>query len=146
MSYLNPQQKILLSAEYLLDINPFKQYELLFRNLPSPTLNAACRGRPSTSPEALVKSFIYKNLSGISSLSDLVMNLGNNPSLCLKCGFDPSRIPSIERFSSFLKDTPNFFFQEIRVKLVKELISLEEISGEYLSIDFCSIRQRAGGK
>jgi len=142
MSYLNPRQKILLSAEYLLDINPFKQYELLFGNLPSPTLNGTCRGRPSTSPEALLKSFIYKNLSGITSLSDLGINLRNNPSLCLKCGFDPSRIPSIERFSSFLKDTPNFFFQEIRVKLVKELINLEEISGEYLSIDSCSIPVR----
>jgi len=142
MSYLNPGQRLLLSAEYLLDINPFEQYELLFKNLPSPTLNTASRGRPPTSPEALLKSFIYKNLSGISSLSDLAVNLRNNPSLCLKSGFDPLRIPSIERFSSFLKDTPNFFFQKIRVRLVKELISLEGISGKYLSIDSCSIPVR----
>ena len=67
------------------------------------------------------------------------MNPGNNASLSLKCGFDPVRIASIERFCSFLKDTPNFFFQEIRVKLVKELTSLEETWGEYRSIDSCSI-------
>ena len=33
MSTFNPQQRLLLSAEYLLDINPLKKYELLFDNL-----------------------------------------------------------------------------------------------------------------
>jgi hypothetical protein len=33
MTTFNPQQKILFSAEYLLDIHPLKKYELLFDNL-----------------------------------------------------------------------------------------------------------------
>lgn len=57
------------------------------------------------------------------------------PVLLLGCGLNPSCVPSIERFSSFLRDTDNAILQTIRNSLVKELIYIGEISGKSLSID-----------
>lgn len=66
MSNLNPNQKLLLSAEYLLDVNPLKKYETLFSNLNcSPIESLSLNGRPSTSPSGLLnESFqiIRRNL------------------------------------------------------------------------------------
>ena len=45
----------------------------------------------------------------------------------------------VERFSSFLKDTPNQFLQSIRENLIKQLIDLGEVSGKIISCDSCPI-------
>lgn len=48
-------------------------------------------------------------------------------------------MPSVERFSAFLNDTPNSDLQKIRLSLVHQLVGLGIITGEYLSIDSCPI-------
>jgi hypothetical protein len=63
MITFNPQQKILFSAEYLLDVNPLKKYELLFDYLNgSPIEKPLSEGRPPISKSGLLRSLIYKNL------------------------------------------------------------------------------------
>lgn len=139
----NPKQKILLSAEYLLDINPLKKYEILFDNLVCSRLeiNLHKAGRPPVPKSALLKALIYKNLKPLPTLLDLSVDLIDNPSAALKCGLNPSSNPDAlkERFSSFLKDTPNDFLQAVKNSLVFELINLKQIAGEILSIDSCNI-------
>lgn len=137
------RQNLLLSAEYLFDLKPLKNYELLFTTLDLFPVkgNPATTGRPLISRQSLLKSLIYKNLRGLTTLSDLVNELSDNPSLALKCGLDiPKSLPAIETFSTFLKDTTNQSFQSIRENLVLELIRLKQIKGKYLSIDSCPIK------
>jgi len=139
----DPQQKILLSAEYLLDINPLKKYELLFDNLEcSPLKTTLCReGRPPVPKTALLKALIYKNLKPLPTLFDLAVDLIDNPSAALKCGLNPSSTPNAlkERFSSFLKDTPNNLLQSLKNSLVFALMKRKQITGKILSIDSCNI-------
>jgi len=141
MPYFNHRQKVIFSAENLFDINPLRKYELLFDNLacsPFERRNIT-KGRPPVSKSSLTKALIYKNLKPLKMLSDLVIDLNDNPSIAIKCGFRPSHIPPIERFSAFLRKTNNEAFQSIRRELVRELISLGEITGNNLSIDSCPI-------
>ncbi len=137
MAQINRNQKIFLSAEYLFDINPLEKYQILFDHLDTSALNEHHQGpgRHQVPKTALLRALIYKNLKPLPTLSDLVLELGYNPSITLKCGLNPSRIPPVERFSSFLRDTNNSILQAIRNSLVKELIILGEISGTSLSID-----------
>lgn len=135
MSHFDPNQKILLSAEYLFDVKSFSEFETLFSYLPSIIEENQITGRPKTQPSSLLRSFIYRSSSGINNLSELRRILSNNPSLCLRCGFDPLHLPPVERFSSFLKTTSSAFFKRIRIQLVRKLISCGAVSGKYLSID-----------
>jgi len=48
----------------------------------------------------------------------------------------------IERFSSFLRDTDNLWFQKIRESPVKKLIHFQIIKGDYLSLDACPIKAK----
>jgi len=48
-------------------------------------------------------------------------------------------LPSVERFSKFLRDKDNTALQKIRIQLVHELISRGLIRGTYLSIDSCPL-------
>ena len=75
MKTFNPYQKLLLSAEYLLDINPLKKYELLFDNLnPSPIETSfVSNGRPPIPKSSLLKALIYKNLKPFPTLYDLAV-------------------------------------------------------------------------
>jgi len=142
MSTFNPQQKILFSAEYLLDLNPLRKYELLFDYLNcSPIEKPLSEGRPPVSKSGLLRTLIYKNLKPLPTLYDLAVDLVDNPGLSLKCGLTPSQHPSplVERLSSFLRDTPNDSLQLIRKSLVRELIQLGQITGQFLSIDSCPI-------
>lgn len=120
-----------------------KKYDLLFNfldcspieNVPDPR-----GGRPSVFRPALLKALIYKNLKTLTNLSDLITDLSENPSLSQKCGFDPLKpIPPVERFSSFMRDTPNQKIQSIRLQLVSELIAASVITGKYMAIDSCNI-------
>lgn len=142
MSTFNPQQRLLLSAEYLLDINPLKKYELLFDNLDCSPLKGHIhhvKGRPPVPKAGLLRALIYKNLKPLPTLYDLVVDLVDNPSIALKCNLDPPSHPLalVERFSSFLRDTPNTHLQIIRKRLVQELIELDQIKGNLLAIDSC---------
>jgi len=144
MKTFNPRQRLLLSAEYLLDINPLKKYQILFNNLdcfPLESPNLSRGGRPPVSKSALLRALIYKNLKPLPTLYDLAVDLIDNPSICLKCGLQPSSNPHAlkERFSHFLKDTPNQSLQLIKSSLVSELIDLGQIQGHHLSIDGCPI-------
>lgn len=137
------QQKLLFSLEHLFDINPLKNYELLFNNLDPCCLSSKPRpkgGRSPYNPACLLRALIYKNLRGLNNLSDLVDDILNNPSVAIKCGFDILKpLPSIERFSRFLGQTPNGLLQDIRLNLVDNLIELDQIKGKYLSLDSCPI-------
>lgn len=135
MEHFNPDQKILLSAEYLFDIKSFSEFETLFSYLPSIPEEREKIGRPKVSSLSCLKCFIYRSISGVKNLSELRRALLNNPSLCFKCGFDPSHLPPIERFSSFLKDTPHTFFKRIEAELVRKLMDYGIVSGKYLTID-----------
>ena len=135
-------QKYLFTAENMIDLHPLLHYELLFQVIDFSPLHSLVRekGRTPFSPVSLLKSLIYKNLKGLSSLSEITRELSDNPSLCLTCGFEPlQKPPSVERFSQFLRTTPNSILQQIRMNLVISLIQKKEISGNYLSIDGCNI-------
>ncbi len=139
MGHINPYQRILLSAEYLFDIKSFSEFETLFSYLPSTFKEHQNTGRPKTPSLPCLKCLIYMSISGVKNLSELRRILLNNPSLCLKCGFDPLHLPPVERFSSFLKDTPNAFFKKIETQLVKKLMDCGIVSGRYLTIDTCAV-------
>jgi len=137
------QQKLLFSLEHLFDINPLKNYELLFNNLDSRHLISKPHpqgGRRPYHPASLLRALIYKNLCGLINLSDLADDISNNPSVALKCGFDILKpLPSVERLSNFLGQTPNELLQDIRLNLVERLIGVDQIKGKYLSLDSCPI-------
>lgn len=137
MARINRNQKIFLFADYLFDINPFEKYQILFDHLDTSALNEHHQGpgQHHVPKPALLRALIYKSLKPLPPLSDLVLELGDNPSITLKCGLNSCRIPPVERFSSFLRDTNNYILQTISNSLVKELILLGEISGISLSID-----------
>ncbi|MBI5143608.1 MAG: transposase [Candidatus Omnitrophica bacterium] len=137
------RQKLLFSLEHLFDINPLKSYELLFNNLDTSSLDPKPRpqgGRSPYHPASLLRALIYKNLRGLNSLSDLADDILNNPSVALKCGFDILRLlPSVERFSKFISDTPNQLLQDIRIDLILKLIKAGQVRGRYLSLDSCPV-------
>ena len=110
---------------------------MLFDNLNTEAFNEKPRhpGRHPVPKPALLRALIYKCLKPLPTLSDLVLELADNPSITLKCGLDPSCVPLVERFSSFLRDTDNDILQKARNSLVRELIAIGEISGKCLSID-----------
>lgn len=121
------------------ELNPhsLKKYDLLFSVIDtSPLEEAPCRGRPPSPRPALLRAFVYKNIRCFPSLTELTTELHEHPTLSTKCGFDPIKpIPSLERFSSFLHDTPNQTLQTIRIHLVKQLALAGEITFKYLSAD-----------
>lgn len=131
------QPNLLLTKE--LSKSYIQKFELLFSSLklPDDECNKPKR-RPPHPKYALLNALIYKNLRSISTLSELASEIKNYPQVAQVCGF--GSFPSIERFSSFLKDTPNEFFAAARDNLVKELISLGQIKGRYISCDSCPIK------
>jgi hypothetical protein len=114
-----------------------RKLELVFSCLHIPQ-KAYSTGRPPYAAWAMVNALVFKNLRGLLSLTDLARELNSYPALAQVCGF--SSFPSKERFSHFLKHTPNEFFQKIRENLVKELVCLGEIKAEYLSTDSCPVK------
>ncbi|HYA13413.1 MAG TPA: transposase [Syntrophales bacterium] len=134
-------QSLLFSPE---DISKkhLQKYDLLLSNINvSPLKNHhQTKGRSPTPKDAILASLIYKTIRCIPTLSDLLRELNEHPNLAYKLGFIPSRqIPSVERLSSFLRDTPNDTLQSIREDLVRKLIAAGEISGKFVSTDSCPI-------
>lgn len=135
------EQKLLFSVESILDIHPLHNFQILFDNLRADHLDSAyLTGRKPFSRQSLLKAIIFKNLNAIPTLSDLSIALKNNPSAAIRCGFNIIKpLPSVERFSEFLRDKDNAALQSIHIQLVRNLSSMGLIKGNYLSIDSCPI-------
>lgn len=129
------QPNLLFTQE--LSRNYLKKVESIFSVLPSINKHYL-QGRPPHPSSAMLNALIFENLKSIPNLAELAREIKFYPPLAQACGF--KSFPSKERFSSFLKDTPNQFFQSIRERLVLELIKLKEISGKYISTDSCPIK------
>lgn len=131
------EQHLLFSIESMLDIHPLENFRILFANLKADHLDPTyVTGRKPFSHQSLLKAIIFKNLNGLSSLSDLTVALNNNPSAAIRCGFNILRpLPSVQRYSEFLRNKDNTALQKIRIHLVHELASLGLIRGTYVSID-----------
>ena len=130
------QPNLLLTKE--LSKSYIQKFELLFSLLKLPCKRPGPKRRPPHPKYALLNALIYKNLRSIPTLLELSHEIKNYPQVAQVCGF--SSFPSIERFSSFLKDTPNQMLQAVREDLVKELICLGQIQGRYISADSCPIK------
>ena len=117
------QPNLLLTKE--LSKSYIQKFEMLFSLLKLPSEHSNIKRRPPHPKYALLNALIYKNLRSIPTLSELTSEIKNYPQVAQVCGF--SSFPSIERFSSFLRDTPNQVLQVARESLVKELISLGQI-------------------
>jgi len=114
-----------------------RKLELVFSYLNTPDKNYYT-GRPPYPVSAMVNALVFKNLRGLLNLTDLAREMSSYPALAQVCGF--SSFPSKERFSHFLKYTPNGFFRKIKENLIKELLRLGEIKAEYLSTDSCPVK------
>ena len=117
------------------------RYEALFGHLPTlPERVHSKKGRKSYDQNILLRALIYRCLRQIPTLTELTFELENNPSIVDCLGLDPLKaLPSIERFSVFLRDIDNESLQAIRLALVKELIQNGVITGEVIALDSCSV-------
>ena len=123
------------------DIPPLFQYEKLFSYLHVPWKIQTKRGRPPYSKASLLHALVYKNLRSLPTLSDLSFELGNNPSMAEILGFDPLKIPPTkERFSQFLRTTPNDQLQEVRIFLIGKLFEQGALAGKSIALDSCPIK------
>lgn len=138
------KQKLLFSIENYLDLKPLRNFHLLFDNLEHIQITQFQKtGRKPILREALLNALIFKNLKSIVSLTELKRELIDNPSALICCGFDIRKpIPSVERFSQFLRKTENKKLTHIKNQLVHQLITLNIIEGKFLSIDSAPILAR----
>jgi len=126
MSKFKANQKLLFKATTVFHLGPLEKYEVLFSFLvtsPLETSYPTTGGHPLPY-KALLKSIICKNIKNVSYLSDLARELQDNPDLALVFGFYPLRLPCVENFSAFLRDTENSIFQKVRDLKVSKLIDL----------------------
>lgn len=119
---------------------PSVRYDKLFGNLPPLETHLCDRGRHPINRNSLLKALIYRDLRRLATLSDLVFELNNNPTMAQAVGLNPlSLAPSLERFSSFLRDANNEYLQRTRQQLVDNLLKEGVISGSIVAIDPCPI-------
>ena len=115
-------------------------YQRLFKNLPSFPFQQGSRGRPQINRDSLLRALIYRALHRFTTLSDLVHALNENPALIEAIGLDPlGPVPSVERFSDWLKTTDNNVLQNIRMELVRCLLGEHGLQGGVLALDSCPI-------
>lgn len=130
-------QPLLIQPE---DLPPRIRYEQLLSLLPLPIEPGPGRGRPPVSRNALLKALVYRALRRLHTLGDLVFELNNNHPVAVALGFCPTRrMPSVERFSSFLRKTPNGKLQQVRRALVDSLVSEGVVPARILTLDSCPI-------
>lgn len=117
-------------------------YGQLFQHLPTfPLPTQACAGRPEVSRDALLRALIYRALRRFTTLTDLIQALHENASLLEAFGLDPlGPVPSVERFSDWLRSTDNEVFQTIRLQLVRSLVNEHVCTGRILALDSCPIQ------
>jgi len=135
-------QTRLISAEKFTG-ERLQKYTSLFSQINTQPLKGSVSkvGRPPVSPPSLLRALIYKNIRCFPSLTELVIELKENPAIAQRCGFDIRfNLPNVQRFSTFLRNTPNSLLQQIRCDLLLQLVQLKEISGEYLATDSCPIK------
>jgi hypothetical protein len=121
-------------------IPPQVRYEQLFCGLPDMSEKRLGRGRPAVCRTALLRGLVYKALRRLPTLSDLVFEFHNNPSVTIAVGLSPFRPPPpVERFSSFLRNTPNEWLQAVREELLAQLLHEGAITAAHLSLDSCPI-------
>jgi hypothetical protein len=125
------EQHLLFSIESMLDINPLEGFRILFDNLKADHLDHEyLTGRKPFSRQNLLKAIIFKNLNGLPTLSDLAVALRNNPSAAIRCGFNILKpLPSLKRYSEFLRDSDHAALQKIRIRLIHQLIDRGLIRG-----------------
>lgn len=130
-------------SEFLFDpahLPPAIRYDRLFENLPRLKERHTNTGRHPFSSNSMIKALIYKALRTIANLSDLNFEINNNPSVSKELGFNPlAPAPSVERFSSFLRDTENLELKVLQQQLVQSLIESDVITGKSIAIDSCPI-------
>lgn len=115
-------------------------YQRLFQYLPKLPHKYNQYGRPRTAPNSMLNCFIYRGLRRLSTLSDLHYSLAENPSLMEAVGFDPfTPPPSIERFSAWLRSTPNEQLQSIRLALIRKLVDTGAVKGNTVVLDSAPI-------
>ena len=131
-----------MSQSLLLTTNEFPKeqmtkFQTIISFIPAPKSDSKVLRRPPHPKSAILNAFIYKNLRSIRTLAELTRELFYHPAIAQTCGF--SKFPSKERFSAFLKDTPNESLQSIRKSLVLKLLKSKYVSFKYLSVDSCPI-------
>jgi Transposase DDE domain len=130
-------QPELLQPEHL---SPRLRWEKLFAYLPSWPEPPSSQGRKPYQRDALLRSLIYQRLTRRRFLQDLRRQLLESPPLLAALGFNAYEPPpSLERFSSFLADTPNTGFQNIRIQLAQNLIKAGVFQGRHLGLDSCPV-------
>lgn len=117
------------------------RFGVLFNNLPRlPLAPVIGPGRKSYDHNLLLRALVYRCLRQIPTLAELVFELGNNPCLVECLGMNPLKmLPTIERFSCFLRQTDNAILQAVRLELVHELIAAGVISGNVIALDSCCV-------
>jgi len=122
------------------NISPRLHWQTLFQYLPQWPEPAAKTGRKPVSRDALMRGCIYQRLSRRRFVRDVCTALKESPPLMAALGFDPySRPPGVERFSSFLSDTPHKCFEHVRVSLTRQLLDLGVLNSNHVGFDSCPI-------
>jgi hypothetical protein len=126
------------------NLPPGYRYRQLFEHLPAiSSVSAAGRGRKPFDCNFLLRALIYRCLRQIPTLVELVFELNNNPTILECLGGNPLKpVPTIERFSHFMRDTENDVLQSVRLALVRMLIAEEVIKGDVIAMDSCSVAAR----
>ena len=80
MNKFKANQKLLFKAETVFNLRPLEKCEVLFSCLNASPLETLypSTGRPPIPYEALLKSFVYKNIKNVSHFSDLARELRDN--------------------------------------------------------------------
>ncbi len=127
----------LLQPEHL---PPRLRWEKLFARLPPWPQAPSRQGRKPYERSALLKALIYQRLTRRRFLQDLHRHLLESPPLLAALGFNPYEAPpSVERFSSFLADTPHDYFQTIRIQLTQNLLQVGILPARHLGFDSCPV-------
>ena len=94
------------------------------------------KGAATIDRNALLRALVYRALRRLASLSDLVQALRENPAVLEAIGLDPlGDIPSVERFSDWLRSTPNESLQDIRIRLLQALFAEGAFTGRILALE-----------
>lgn len=120
------------------------RYRQLFDNLPTLALKPSSgSGRKPYEYNFLLRALIYRCLRQIPTLTELVFELNNNPTIRECLGLDPLKaVPTIERFSRFIRETENSVLQALCLVLVRSLIDEGVISGSVIALDSCPVAAR----
>jgi hypothetical protein len=114
---------------------PRIRYQALFEYLPEVAYTYRF-GRPRVDPNVMLRCFVYHCLRRLPTLSDLTYSLAENPSLAEAVGLHPfGSIPTIERFSAWLRRTDHSCLQKIRFQLLEALLQQQVLDGTTLALD-----------